>query len=91
MPMPAPQVVMDALTELSVTVNDVGHSGFQLSFTAEQSSPLHTLFLLTGGSSDHRSCAWSSSSRQRHAERADGRRDDQSPGRARAATAATRR
>ena len=49
-PIPAPKVVMDALTDLSVTVNDVGQSGFQLSFTVSNKSPLHTLFLLTGGS-----------------------------------------
>lgn len=49
-PIPASKVVMDALTELSVTVNDVGRSGFQLSFTVSNKSPLHTLFLLTGGS-----------------------------------------
>jgi hypothetical protein len=49
-PIPAPKVVMDALTELSVTVNDVGQSGFQLSFTVSNQSPLHTLFLLSGGS-----------------------------------------
>jgi len=49
-PIPAPKVVMDALTELSVTVNDTGHSGFQLAFTVSKQSPLHTLFLLTGGS-----------------------------------------
>ena len=48
-PIPAPKVVMDALTDLSVTVNDVGHSGFQLSFAVSNQSPLHTLFLLTGG------------------------------------------
>jgi hypothetical protein len=48
-PIPAPKVVMDALTDVSVTVNDVGHSGFQLSFTVSNQSPLHTLFLLTGG------------------------------------------
>lgn len=48
-PIPAPKVVMDALTELSVTVNDVGRSGFQLSFTVSNQSPLHTLFLLSGG------------------------------------------
>src|SRR5437879_2035971 len=48
-PIPAPKVVMDALTELSVTVNDVGQSGFQLSFTVSNQSPLHTLFLLSGG------------------------------------------
>jgi hypothetical protein len=48
-PIPAPKVVMDALTDLSVTINDVGQSGFQLSFTLSNNSPLHTLFLLTGG------------------------------------------
>jgi hypothetical protein len=48
-PIPAPKAVMDALTELSVTVNDVGRSGFQLSFTVSNQSPLHTLFLLSGG------------------------------------------
>jgi hypothetical protein len=50
LPIPAPKVVMDALTEVSVTINDVGQSGFQLSFTLNNQSPLHTLFLLSGGS-----------------------------------------
>src|SRR5262245_34709800 len=49
-PVPAPQAVMDALREVSVTVNDVGQSGFQLTFVVGTRSPLHTLFLLTGGS-----------------------------------------
>jgi len=49
-PIPAPKVVMDALTDVSVTVNDVGQSGFQLSFTLSNHSPLHTLFLLSSGS-----------------------------------------
>src|SRR5688572_9721295 len=49
MPIPAPKALIDALTELSVTVNDVGRSGFQLSFTVSHQSPLHTLFLLSGG------------------------------------------
>jgi hypothetical protein len=49
-PIPAPRFVMDALTDVSVTVNDVGQSGFQLSFTLSTQSPLHTIFLLTGGS-----------------------------------------
>lgn len=49
-PIPAPQVVVDALTDVTVTTHDVGHSGFQLSFTVSTQSPLHTLFLLTGGS-----------------------------------------
>ena len=48
-PLPAPKFVIDALTELSVTVKDVGASGFQMSFTVDNSSPLHTLFLLSGG------------------------------------------
>jgi hypothetical protein len=49
-PIPAPRSVIEALNELTVTVNDVGQSGFQLSFTLSTQSPLHTLFLLTGGS-----------------------------------------
>src|SRR5262245_66298336 len=49
-PIPAPRFVMDALTDVSVTINDVGQSGFQLSFTLSTQSPLHTIFLLTGGS-----------------------------------------
>jgi hypothetical protein len=48
-PIPAPKAVMDALTDVSVTINDVGQSGFQLSFMLSTSSPLHTLFLLTSG------------------------------------------
>lgn len=50
-PVPAPKLVMDALTDLTVTVNDVGQSGFQMSFTLSNSSPLQTLFLLSGGAS----------------------------------------
>lgn len=49
-PLPVPQAVLDALTSVTVTTNDVGRSGFQLSFTLSNRSPLHTLFLLTGGS-----------------------------------------
>jgi hypothetical protein len=49
-PLPATRIAIEALTELTVTVNDVGQSGFQLSFTLGAKSPLHTLFLLTGGS-----------------------------------------
>lgn len=49
-PVPAPQVVIDALTSVQVTTNDVGQSGFQLQFTLGTRSPLHTLFLLAGGS-----------------------------------------
>jgi len=49
-PLTLPQTVLDALDEVTVTTNDVGKSGFQLSFTLSTQSPLHTLFLLTGGS-----------------------------------------
>ena len=49
-PIPAPRVVMEVLNEVTVTSNDVGKSGFQLSFTLSTNSPLHTLFLLSAGS-----------------------------------------
>lgn len=50
-PVPVPQVVLDALTSITVTTSAVGKSGFQLSFTLSNRSPLQTLFLLSGGSS----------------------------------------
>lgn len=46
----APQYVIDALTSVEVTVNDTGRSGFQLEFSLSARSPLHTFFLLSGGS-----------------------------------------
>lgn len=49
-PIPVPQVVLDALTELEVTTTDGKASGFQLKFTLSNNSPLHTIFLLSGGS-----------------------------------------
>lgn len=49
-PAPAPRVVMDALADVTVTTRDTGRSGFQLNFTLSNQSPLHTLFLLSGGS-----------------------------------------
>jgi hypothetical protein len=49
-PMTPPRPVMDALASVEVTVNDVGTSGFQLSFSIDKQSPLQILFLLTGGS-----------------------------------------
>lgn len=52
-PLTVPRVVLDALNEVTVTTNDVGKSGFQLSFTLSTQSILHTLFLLTGGSPIH--------------------------------------
>ncbi|HEX8490277.1 MAG TPA: hypothetical protein VF626_04620 [Chthoniobacterales bacterium] len=48
-PIPAPQSVIDALTDVEVTIRDVERSGFRLSFKLSTSSPLHTLFLLTSG------------------------------------------
>jgi hypothetical protein len=50
-PLPVPQVVIDALTSITVTTNAVGKSGFQLSFTLSKNSPLQTIFLLSGGGS----------------------------------------
>ena len=79
-PVPVPQVVLDALDRAcTVTTNDAGTSGFQLTFTLSNRSPLHTLFLLTGRQSDPIRARRHRRHRQRHAGRADGRRDDQSP------------
>jgi hypothetical protein len=50
-PVPVPQVVLDALTSVQVTTTAGERSVFQLSFTLSNKSPLQTLFLLTGGSS----------------------------------------
>ncbi len=49
-PVPVPQVVLDALTSInvSVTAQPGSQSGFDLSFSLSQRSPLHTLFLLSG-------------------------------------------
>jgi hypothetical protein len=49
-PLTPPRAVMDALSEVQVTVNDTGASGFQLTFSIDKQSPLQILFLLTGGS-----------------------------------------
>lgn len=51
-PVPVPQAVLDALTSIQVTTSAAPRtpSGFQLTFQLSQKSPLHTLFLLTGGS-----------------------------------------
>ncbi|KYC37273.1 hypothetical protein WA1_47520 [Scytonema hofmannii PCC 7110] len=49
-PVPVPQVVLEALTSLSVTTSAEGKSGFQLSFTLSNRSPLQTLFLLSKSS-----------------------------------------
>lgn len=50
-PVPVPRVVLDALTSVQVTTTAGQTSGFQLTFTLSNDSPLHTLFLLSGGSS----------------------------------------
>lgn len=49
-PIPVPRDVLDALTSVTVTTSDDRPSVFQLQFTLKTSSPLHTLFLLSGGS-----------------------------------------
>jgi hypothetical protein len=49
LPLTPPRAVMDALAEVEVQVDDVGQSGFKLSFSIDKQSPLQILFLLTGG------------------------------------------
>ncbi len=49
-PLTVPRVVLDSLAEAEVKVDDVGTSGFQLTFSIDKQSPLQILFLLTGGS-----------------------------------------
>jgi hypothetical protein len=46
---PVPKVLMDAFTDAEVTVSATGKSGFQLSFTLANSSPLQLFFLLAMG------------------------------------------
>lgn len=46
---PPPKPLTDALTAAEVSVSDTGTSGFQLTFTLANSSPLQTLFLLAAG------------------------------------------
>jgi hypothetical protein len=49
-PVPAPPAVLDALTGVRVMVTSgETTSGFELTFTLDKGSPLHTLFFLTGG------------------------------------------
>jgi hypothetical protein len=50
-PIAVPQAVLDALTSVRVTTAAGARSGFQLTFTLSTQSPLHTLFLLSGGAS----------------------------------------
>jgi hypothetical protein len=47
-PLPAPKAALEALTSVTVTSSAGSPSGFQLSFTLNNRSPLHTLFLVAG-------------------------------------------
>jgi len=49
-PLPVPQVVLDALTQVEVVSPDETAGAFTLQFSLSVRSPLHTLFLLGGGS-----------------------------------------
>lgn len=51
-PIPAPREVIDALDGVTVQSGSAGgQDGFELTFRLSNRSPLHTLFLLTGGAS----------------------------------------
>jgi hypothetical protein len=49
-PVPVPKVVLDALQEVEVSTSTRGASMFELRFGLSNRSPLHTLFLVQGGS-----------------------------------------
>lgn len=49
-PVPVPQSVLDALTGVTVNTSTSGPSGFELNFDLSNQSPLHTMFLISGGS-----------------------------------------
>lgn len=48
-PVPVPRAVLDALTSVEVTHNTGAASGFKLTFTLTNRSPLQTLFLVAAG------------------------------------------
>ncbi|HEX3717788.1 MAG TPA: hypothetical protein VH595_07450 [Verrucomicrobiae bacterium] len=48
-PQAVPRAVLDSLAEVEVSIQDVGTSGFKLTFSIDKQSPLQILFLLTGG------------------------------------------
>ncbi|MFP5246423.1 MAG: hypothetical protein ACLGH0_06980, partial [Thermoanaerobaculia bacterium] len=48
-PVPVPREVLDALTSVTVTSASGDRSVFQLTFNVSTRSPLHTIFLLSGG------------------------------------------
>ena len=47
-PVPVPRAVLDALAEVEVTVDDVGTSGFQLTFSVDKNTPQSILLMLSG-------------------------------------------
>jgi hypothetical protein len=47
-PLPVPKAALEALTGVTITSSAGSPSGFQLSFTLNNRSPLHTLFLVAG-------------------------------------------
>lgn len=49
-PMPVSRDVIDAMRRVEITTSTRGPSAFQLTFTLSTRSPLHTIFLLSGGS-----------------------------------------
>jgi len=50
-PLTVPRAVLDALAEVEVTVDDVGTSGFQLTFSVDKNTAQMIVLLLTGASS----------------------------------------
>jgi hypothetical protein len=48
-PLPVTRDILDALVRLQVNAETTGPSGFELVFNLSPRSPLHTLFLLSGG------------------------------------------
>jgi len=48
-PVPVPKTVLEALEEVEVNSTAGSPSGFRLSFTLSNRSPLHTIFLVAGG------------------------------------------
>lgn len=49
-PVPVSADVLESLTNVEITTASGQPSGFQLTFTVSTNSPLHTIFLLSGGS-----------------------------------------
>src|SRR5262245_13153091 len=50
-PLPAPRVVLDALTSVEVRSSDGAASGFQLTFQFDSKSELNTIFIIAAGNS----------------------------------------